>query len=303
MGRRPRRDLGGRSLGLPAPALRPAHRGLHDAVSTTAPIARDAPHGDPGPGAAARASAAQGALSGARPPKLNLAPAAELPIFLRRAHRRVVRLAGRAGRRLAVPFMYPRQRVSPRARRSCARGAARAGGGERSVAIYPSVPTVVADDPKEARRRGGLVRVLLPHDDGSALSPAVARAAGFEREVEAVIAANTPALRGRRGAAGGREAAPGRADRLRQRRARARARLAEWHAAGADMPMVFIRPNLFARRDRAHAERIRPDAKIAGVRRERRSAEGDRAETAWWRLIRAALPTACPRIRSPARSR
>ena len=24
----------------------------------------------------------------------------------------------------------------------------------------------------------------------------------------------------------------------------ARARLAEWHAAGADMPMVFIRPNL-----------------------------------------------------------
>ena len=26
--------------------------------------------------------------------------------------------------------------------------------------------------------------------------------------------------------------------------AEARARLSEWHAAGADMPMVFIRPNL-----------------------------------------------------------
>jgi alkanesulfonate monooxygenase SsuD/methylene tetrahydromethanopterin reductase-like flavin-dependent oxidoreductase (luciferase family) len=64
---------------------------------------------------------------------------------------------------------------------------------------------------------------------------------GFEREVEAVIAANTPRFTG---------AVPPEAGTLLEELtvfgtpAEARARLAEWHAAGADMPMVFIRPNL-----------------------------------------------------------
>ena len=64
---------------------------------------------------------------------------------------------------------------------------------------------------------------------------------GFEKEVDAVLAANTPRFTG---------AVPPEAETLLDELtvfgapAEARARLSEWHAAGADMPMVFIRPSL-----------------------------------------------------------
>ena len=49
--------------------------------------------------------------------------------------------------------------------------------------------------------------------------------------------------------------------------AEARERLAQWHAAGADMPMVFLRPNLTSEQIERTLGRVQPDARIASVAR------------------------------------
>jgi alkanesulfonate monooxygenase SsuD/methylene tetrahydromethanopterin reductase-like flavin-dependent oxidoreductase (luciferase family) len=179
-----------------------------------------------------------GAASSARPLKLNLTPAADPPIFLAALTDESVRLAGELADGW-LPFMYPR-RCLAQGRALLREGAARAGGGERRVAVYPSVPTVVADDPKEARAGAAWFVSFYLTTMGPLYRRSLARQ-GFEREVEAVIAANTPRFAA---------AVPPEAETLLEELTvfgtpgEARARLAEWHAAGADMPMVFIRPNL-----------------------------------------------------------
>ena len=68
-----------------------------------------------------------------------------------------------------------------------------------------------------------------------------AQSADLSGQVDTVLAANTPRFAG---------AVPSEAETLLEELtvfgtpAEARSRLSEWHAAGADMPMVFIRPNL-----------------------------------------------------------
>ena len=178
-----------------------------------------------------------GAPSSARPLKLNLAPTADLPIFLAALTDESVRLAGELADGW-LPFMYPR-RCLAQGKALLREGAARAGG-ERRVAIYPSVPTVVADDPKEARAGAAWFVSFYLTTMGPLYRRSLARQ-GFEKEVDAVLAANTARFTG---------AVPPEAETLLDELtvfgtpAEARARLAEWHAAGADMPMVFIRPNL-----------------------------------------------------------
>src|SRR4029450_12713555 len=116
-------------------------------------------------------------------------------------------------------------------------GAARAGGGERRVAIYPSVPTVVADDPKEARAGAAGVVSFYLTTMGPLYRRSLARQ-GFEREVEAVIAANTPRFTG---------AVPPEAGTLLEELtvfgtpAEARARVAGRARAGADEPIGVLR--------------------------------------------------------------
>ena len=176
--------------------------------------------------------------TGARPLKLNLAPTGAVPIFLAALTDESVRLTGELADGW-LPFMYPR-RCLAQGKALLREGAARAGGGERRVAVYPSVPTVVADDAKEARAGAAWFVSFYLTTMGPLYRRSLARQ-GFEREVEAVIAANTPRFAA---------AVPPEAETLLEELTvfgtpgEARARLAEWHAAGADMPMVFIRPNL-----------------------------------------------------------
>ena len=128
----------------------------------------------------------------ARPLKLNvpaLPPSADLP---RRARRRVGAPRRGTGRRLAtVPL--PALRLG-RARELLAEGAARAASPGRRLVIAPSVPTVV-DRPHEGAAGRRVVRRPLPHHDGTLYRESLVRY-GFGKEVEAVLAANTPEVPG-----------------------------------------------------------------------------------------------------------
>ena len=163
---------------------------------------------------------------------------ASLPIYIAALSPPSLRLTGELADGW-LPFMYPRRCLS-QGKALLREGAARAGGGERRIAIYPSVPTVVAADPKEARAGAAWFVSFYLTTMGPLYRRSLARQ-GFEKEVDVVLAANTPRFTG---------AVPPEAETLLDELtvfgapAEARARLSEWHAAGADMPMVFIRPNL-----------------------------------------------------------
>src|SRR5213594_646382 len=178
------------------------------------------------------------AASAARPLKLNLAPEAELPIFLAALTDESVRLAGELADGW-LPFLYPR-RCLEEGRALLREGAARAGDAERRLAIYPTVPAVVADDAAEARAGAAWFVSFYLTTMGPLYRRSLARQ-GFGREIDAVIAANTPKFAA---------AVPPEADRLLEELtafgtpSEARERLAQWHAAGADTPLVFLRPNL-----------------------------------------------------------
>ena len=127
--------------------------------------------------------------TGARPLKLNLAPAAELPIFLAALTDESVRLAGELADGW-LPFLYPR-RCLEEGRALLREGAARAGDAERRLAIYPTVPAVVADDAAEARAGAAWFVAFYLTTMGPLYRRSLARQ-GFGREIDAVIAANTP---------------------------------------------------------------------------------------------------------------
>jgi alkanesulfonate monooxygenase SsuD/methylene tetrahydromethanopterin reductase-like flavin-dependent oxidoreductase (luciferase family) len=177
-------------------------------------------------------------VRGARPLKLNVTPAAELPIFLAALTDESVRLAGELADGW-LPFIYPR-RCLPQGRALLREGAARGGDIERRVAIYPTVPTVVADDPQEARAGAAWFVSFYLTTMGPLYRRSLARQ-GFGREVDAVIAANAPRFAA---------TVPAEAETLLEELTvfgtptEARTRLEQWRAAGADMPLVFLRPNL-----------------------------------------------------------
>ena len=176
--------------------------------------------------------------TGARALKLNLAPSGAVPIFLAALTDESVRLAGELADGW-LPFLYPR-RCLAQGLELLREGAARSGDAARRVSVYPTVPTVVADDPAEARAGAAWFVSFYLTTMGPLYRRSLARQ-GFGREIDAVIGANTPKFAA---------AVPPEADRLLDELtaygtpAEARERLGQWHAAGADMPLVFLRPNL-----------------------------------------------------------
>jgi len=176
--------------------------------------------------------------TGARPLKLNLAPTGAVPIYLAALTDESVRLAGEIADGW-LPFLYPR-RCLAQGRDLLREGAARSGDPGRRVSVYPTVPTVIADDPAEARAGAAWFVSFYLTTMGPLYRRSLARQ-GFSREIDAVIGANSPKFTGE---------VPAAADGLLEELtafgtpAEACERLARWHAAGADMPLVFLRPNL-----------------------------------------------------------
>jgi alkanesulfonate monooxygenase SsuD/methylene tetrahydromethanopterin reductase-like flavin-dependent oxidoreductase (luciferase family) len=179
-----------------------------------------------------------GVATGARPLKLNLELRTEVPIFLAALTDESVRLAGELADGW-LPFLYPR-RCLAQGLELLREGAARSGDPDRRVSVYPTVPTVVSDDPAEAHAGAAWFVAFYLTTMGPLYRRSLARQ-GFGREIDAVIGANTPKFTG---------TVPAAADSLLEELtafgppAEARERLGRWHAAGADMPLVFLRPNL-----------------------------------------------------------
>jgi alkanesulfonate monooxygenase SsuD/methylene tetrahydromethanopterin reductase-like flavin-dependent oxidoreductase (luciferase family) len=192
----------------------------------------------------------------ARPLKLNLPPAPDLPIYLAALGDASVRLAGELADGWS-PFMYPRRQLAHGVER-LREGAARGGHPERIPVVSPSVPTVVADDPARAREGAAWFASFYIVSMGTLYRQSLARQ-GFAKEVEAVLAANTPKFAG---------AVPPDADALLEQLivfgtpAEARRRLARWHAAGAALPVLLLRPNLTADELEFTLNALRPDAGV-----------------------------------------
>ena len=223
--------------------------GLHD-VPFVAPLAKMRRTVTPGASACLGGERVPLAVAtGARPLKLNLTPSGAVPIFLAALTDESVRLAGELADGW-LPFLYPR-RCLARGLGSPREGAARSADAGRRVSVYPTVPTVGGGRPGRSARGRGVVRVVLPDDDGAAL-PAVARPSGIRpARSTAVIGANAPEFAG-----GG----PARGDWLLEEltalrhAGRSAERLGQWHAAGADMPPGVPPSQPLARGDRGHAE-------------------------------------------------
>lgn len=179
-----------------------------------------------------------GVTTAARPLKLNLALTTNVPILLAALTDESVRLAGELADGW-LPFLYPR-RCLAQGVALLREGAARSGDPERRVSVYPTVPTVVADDPAEARAGAAWFVAFYLTTMGPLYRRSLARQ-GFGREIDLVLGANSPRFTG---------TVPPEADALLEELtvfgtpAEARERLSRWHVAGADMPLVFVRPNL-----------------------------------------------------------
>ena len=221
-------------LGASTPTLA---EGLHDVpfvsplrrLRTTATQVRALLRGDRVPLAVA---------TGARPLKLNVQPAPDLPIYLAALADASVRLAGEVADGW-LPFLYPRDRLKD-GMALLAEGAARAGRGSARIAVWPTIPTVVAQDHARAREGAAWFVAFYLTTMGPLYRQSLARQ-GFAREVETVLAANSPKFTG---------AVPREAERLLEQLTvygtppEVPERIARWHAAGADVAVVFLRPNL-----------------------------------------------------------
>jgi len=176
------------------------------------------------------------AATGARPLRLNLPPAPDVPILLAGLGDESIRLAGELADGW-MPFLYPRSRLADGLAR-LKEGADRAGRG--LPRLFPCVPTVVAPDAAEARRGAAWFVAFYMTSMGPFYPRTIARL-GFAREIEAVQAANTT-----RGSA----VVPPEAEALLEELTvygtpdEARARLARWQATGAELPILLLPPNL-----------------------------------------------------------
>jgi alkanesulfonate monooxygenase SsuD/methylene tetrahydromethanopterin reductase-like flavin-dependent oxidoreductase (luciferase family) len=175
--------------------------------------------------------------TGARPLKLNVPPVPDLPIYLAALGDASVRLAGELADGWS-PFIYPRRCLGQGVAR-LREGAARGGHPERVPAVSPSLPAVVADDPAAAREGAAWFVAFYLVSMGTLYRQSLTRQ-GFGKEVEAVLAANAPKFTG---------AVPPEAEVLLDELTvfgtppEARRRLSRWHEAGADLPVLLLRPN------------------------------------------------------------
>jgi alkanesulfonate monooxygenase SsuD/methylene tetrahydromethanopterin reductase-like flavin-dependent oxidoreductase (luciferase family) len=173
--------------------------------------------------------------NGARALKLNL-PAATVTIALAALGDDAIRLAGELADAW-LPFLYPWSKLAE-GRARLREGAARGGHPDRVPEMHPTVPVAVARDAETARAGAAWFVAFYLVNMGTMYRQALVRH-GFGRAVEAVLAANTPKFTG---------SAPGEADELLEQLVvfgtpvEARRRLARWHAAGASMPTLLLRP-------------------------------------------------------------
>ena len=174
----------------------------------------------------------------ARALRLNLPPAPRVPIHLAGLSPETVRLAGELADGW-MPFLYPRSRLHE-GTALLREGRARAGAPAEPPRILPSIPTVVAADGAEARKGAAWFVAFYLTSMGPFYPRTISRL-GFEREVQAVTAAN---------ATRGSAVVPQEAEVLLEELTvygtpdEARARLARWRQAGAELPILLLPPQL-----------------------------------------------------------
>jgi alkanesulfonate monooxygenase SsuD/methylene tetrahydromethanopterin reductase-like flavin-dependent oxidoreductase (luciferase family) len=174
----------------------------------------------------------------ARALKLNVPAGLDVPIYLAALAEGSIRLAGELADGW-IPFLYPRSRLATGAA-LLAEGAARSADPARRVAVCPSVPAVVAADPGKAREGAAWFVAFYLTTMGPLYRQRLVQL-GFAKEVEAVLAANTPKSRG---------IVPADAEALLEELTvfgtpeEARAQLARWYAAGAEFPSLLFPPHL-----------------------------------------------------------
>jgi alkanesulfonate monooxygenase SsuD/methylene tetrahydromethanopterin reductase-like flavin-dependent oxidoreductase (luciferase family) len=193
----------------------------------------------------------------ARALKLNVPAAPELPIYLAALGDASTRLAGELGDAW-VPFLYPWSQFATGVER-LREGAARGGHPDRVPIICPSVPVVVAEDAAKAREGAAWFVSFYLTTMGTIYRDSLTRQ-GYGKEVEAVLDANVPKFAG---------AVPADAEELLEQLivygtpAEARRRLARWHAAGASMPVLLLRPSLTPAEIALTLEAFRPMLEFA----------------------------------------
>jgi alkanesulfonate monooxygenase SsuD/methylene tetrahydromethanopterin reductase-like flavin-dependent oxidoreductase (luciferase family) len=174
----------------------------------------------------------------ARALKLNVPPGPEVPIYLAALGDEATRLAGEIADGW-MPFLYPRRVLSQGIER-LREGAARGGHPDRLPDICASVPAVVAADAAKAREGAAWFVSFYLTTMGTFYRDSLIRQ-GFEKEVQAVLAANTPKPLG---------IVPPEAEELLEQLIvygtpeEARRRLERWHTAGASMVGLLLRPAL-----------------------------------------------------------
>ena len=174
----------------------------------------------------------------ARPLKLNVPSPAAVPIHVAAIGDDSIRLTGELADGW-IPFMYPLRQV-PEGLARLREGAARSGHPERLPALCPSVPAVVSADAAKAREGAAWFVAFYVVSMGNFYRDSLTRQ-GFNKEVQAVLAANTPKFAG---------VVPPDAEALLEQLivfgtpAEARRRLQRWHAAGAREVGLLLRPQL-----------------------------------------------------------
>jgi alkanesulfonate monooxygenase SsuD/methylene tetrahydromethanopterin reductase-like flavin-dependent oxidoreductase (luciferase family) len=173
----------------------------------------------------------------ARALKLNVPPAPVLPIYVAALGEAMTRLTGELADGWA-PFLYPWSRLSDGVER-LREGATRGGHPDHIPAIHPFVPTVVADSDAKARE-GAAWFVSFFATTSTVYRDSLVRQ-GYGKAVKAVLAANAPKFTG---------VVPADAEVLLEQLVvygtppEARRRLGRWYDAGADLPVLLLRPNL-----------------------------------------------------------
>jgi alkanesulfonate monooxygenase SsuD/methylene tetrahydromethanopterin reductase-like flavin-dependent oxidoreductase (luciferase family) len=186
----------------------------------------------------------------ARALRLNV-PVADVPIYLAALGDASIRLAGELAEGW-IPFLFP-LRLLPHGIERLREGARRSGRVEVPI-VCPSVPTVVHDDPLKAREGAAWFVSFYVTAMGTFYRDSLVRW-GFAKEIEAVVAANTPKFAG---------VVPPDAEELLEQLivygtpAEARRRLQRWYDAGGAMPALLLRAGLTPEETRRTLEAFAP---------------------------------------------
>jgi alkanesulfonate monooxygenase SsuD/methylene tetrahydromethanopterin reductase-like flavin-dependent oxidoreductase (luciferase family) len=186
----------------------------------------------------------------ARALRLNV-PVTDVPIYLAALGDASIRLAGELADGW-IPFLFP-LRLLPHGIEQLREGARRSGRAELPI-VCPSLPTVVHDDPLKGREGAAWFVSFYVTAMGTFYRDSLVRW-GFAKEIEAVVAANTPKFAG---------LVPPDAEELLEQLivfgtpAEARRRLQRWYDAGGAMPALLLRAGLTREETRRSLEAFAP---------------------------------------------